>query len=64
MSRTRHGSLAGSNAKVVGFWIVDWDSDDGYVFGSGDIDLEAGTFRMEFVEEPPSEELLGDMFGV
>ena len=54
--RDPHGSLAGSDARVVGIWIADaGEGDYAYVFGSGEIDLQAGTFRMEFVEEPPSE---------
>ena len=63
--RDPNGSLAGSNARVVGIWTADaGEGDYAYVFGSGEIDLEAGTFRMEFVEEPPSEALLGDLLGV
>lgn len=63
--RDPNGSLAGSNARVVGIWTADAGAGDyAYVFGSGEIDLEAGTFRMEFVEEPPSEALLGDLLGV
>ena len=63
--RDPNGSLAGSDARVVGIWTADaGEGDYSYVFGLGDIDLEAGTFRMEFVEEPPSEALLGDLLGV
>ena len=63
--RDPNGSLAGSDARVVGIWTADaGEGDYAYVFGSGEIDLEAGTFRMEFVEEPPSEALLGDLLGV
>ncbi len=63
--RDPNGSLAGSNARVVGIWIADaGEGDYAYVFGSGEIDLEAGTFRMEFREEPPSEALLGNLLGV
>ena len=52
-------------ARVVGIWTGDiGEGDYSYVFGLGDIDLEAGTFRIEFVEEPPSEALLGDLLGV
>lgn len=63
--RDPNGSLAGSDARVVGIWTGDiGEGDYSYVFGLGDIDLEAGTFRIEFVEEPPSEALLGDLLGV
>ncbi|MYA22065.1 MAG: hypothetical protein F4Z30_04420 [Gemmatimonadetes bacterium] len=63
--RDPNGSLAGSDARVVGIWTADaGEGDYSYVFGSGEIDLEAGTFRIEFVEEPPSEALLGDLLGV
>ena len=63
--RDPNGSLAGSDARVVGIWTGDiGEGDYSYVFGSGEIDLEAGTFRIEFVEEPPSEALLGNLLGV
>ena len=63
--RDPNGSLAGSDARVVGIWTGDiGEGDYSYVFGLGDIDLEAGTFRIEFVEEPPSEALLGNLLGV
>ena len=63
--RDPNGSLAGSDARIVGIWTADaGEGDYSYVFGSGEIDLEAGTFRIEFVEEPPSEALLGNLFGV
>ena len=63
--RDPNGSLAGSNARVVGIWTADaGEGDYAYVFGLSEIDLEAGTFRMEFREEPPSEALLGNLLGV
>ena len=63
--RDPNRSLAGRDARVVGIWIADaGEGDYAYVFGSGEIDLQAGTFRMEFREEPPSEALLGNLLGV
>lgn len=56
--RDPNGSLAGRDARVVGIWTADaGEGDYAYVFGAGEIDLAAGTFRMEFSEEPPSEAL-------
>ncbi len=53
------------SARVVVFWTSDTgEGDYTYVYGSGGIDLETGTFTLEFEKAPPMEALLADVFGV
>ena len=59
------GIPLGSGARVAGFWVGDvGEGDFAYVFGSGEIDQEAGTFRMTFHAEPPDSASFGGIFGV
>ena len=59
------GISYGRDARVVGFWSGDrGEGDFTYVFGFGEIDPEAGTFRLEFHAPPPDSASYGGIFGV
>ena len=60
-----NGITYSSNARVAGLWSGDvGEGDFGYIFGSGKIDQEAGTFRMELHADPPDSASFGGIFGV
>jgi hypothetical protein len=66
-SGTLSGGEIPEDVRVVVFWLVVTEPSYIYVYGSGTVDAEAGTFEVVFDKEPPEEALnwfQGDALGV